>query len=158
MTNENHKRTKSFKTLLCLVLALVLSACNSSEPMSDEQQVRAVLEAMEHAAQDRSLSAVMQHVSPKYKDPQGNDFKAVQRLIQLQFITNQNINIFSKIRELEIIDNAAAVEMSLAMASGKLDLSDESNRLRADSFRFSLLYIKEDGDWQLQSASWQRGW
>ncbi len=158
MTNENHKRTKSFKTLLCLVLALVLSACNSSEPMSDEQQVRAVLEAMEHAAQDRSLSAVMQHVSPKYKDPQGNDFKTVQRLIQLQFITNQNINIFSKVREIEIIDNAAAVEMSLAMASGKLDLSDESNRLRADSFRLSLLYIKEDGDWQLQSASWQRGW
>ncbi len=120
--------------------------------------MRAVLEAMELGAQERSLSSVMQHVSPTYRDSKANDFKAVQRLIQFQFIRNQNINIFSKVRELEIIDNAATVEMSLAMTSGKLDLSDESNRLRADTFRFSLLFIKENSDWQLQSASWQRGW
>jgi len=158
MTNIKYKNTKGFLLLLSFFATLLLSACSSDEPMSDEQQVRAVLEAMELAAQDRSLSAVMQHVSPNYSDSKANDFKAVQRLVQLQFLRNQNINIFSKVSELEIIDNAATVEMSLAMTSGKLDLSDESNRLRADTFRFSLLFIKEKSDWRLQSASWQRGW
>lgn len=158
MTNYKFKNTKVFQLLFCLSITLILSACSSDEPMSEEQQVRAVIEAMELAAQERSLSGVMQHVSPKYKDAKANDFKAVQRLVQFQFIRNQNINIFSKVSELEIIDNAAAVEMSLAMTSGKLDLSDESNRLRADTFRFSLLFIKENNDWRLQSASWQQGW
>lgn len=158
MTNNKYKNTTAFKPFFCLFIALTLGACSSDEPMSEEQQVRAVLKAMELGAQERSLSAVMLHVSPKYRDSQANNFKAVQQLIQFQFIRNQNINIFSKVRELEVIDNAATVEMSLAMTSGKLDLSDETNRLRADTFRFSLLFIKENNDWLLQSASWQQGW
>lgn len=157
ITNKDNN-AKGLKLLLCLFIALTFSACSSDEPLTDEAQVRAVLEAMELAAQERSLSNVMQHVSTKYSDSQANDFKAVQRLIQLQFLRNQNINIFSKVSELEVIDDAATVEMSLAMTSGKLDLSNESNRLRADTFRFSLLFIKEKGEWHLKSASWQRGW
>lgn len=158
MTKNKYQSATSFLLLLGLFATLLLSACSNDEPMSDEQQVRAVIKSMELAAQERSLSAVMQHVSPNYSDSKANDFKAVQRLVQLQFLRNQNINIFSKVSELEIIDNAAAIEMSLAMTSGKFDLSDESNRLRADTFRFSLLFIKEKNDWHLQSASWQRGW
>lgn len=172
MTNNGHKIANRFfkvandfsrsinglQLLLGLLIALSLGACSSDETMSDEQQVQTVLEAMELGAQERSLSSVMEHVSPKYRDSQANDFKAVQRLIQFQFIRNQNINIFSKVRELEVVDNAATVEMSLAMTSGKLDLSDATNRLRADTFRFSLLFIKDKGDWQLKSASWQQGW
>jgi len=154
MITNRDNNAKGLKLLLCLFIALTFSACSSDEPLSDEAQVRAVL----LAAQERSLSNVMQHVSTKYSDSQANDFKAVQRLIQLQFLRNQNINIFSKVSELEVIDDAATVEMSLAMTSGKLDLSNESNRLRADTFRFSLLFMKENGEWRLKSASWQRGW
>jgi len=107
MLTKRTKHRQSALLIFSVFIGLVLTACTGDEPLSDEENVRTVLNAMELGAQERSLSAVMEHVSPRYKDAQANDFKAVQRLIQLQFIRNQNINIFSKIRELEIIDNAA---------------------------------------------------
>jgi len=126
--------SNKLKTLLIrIVLAIALTtlaACSSDAPLTDEAQLRAVLEKMELGAENRSVSGVIEHVSNTYNDPNGNDIKTLKKLIHLQFIRNQNINIFSKINEIEILESAATVEMSLAMTSGKLDLSNPKPRRR----------------------------
>jgi hypothetical protein len=144
----------------CVVFAVVslLSACGDQATLSDEDKVRATLNDIEFAAEQRSLSSMAEHISSSYRDYEGNDYKKIKGLIQLQLIKNQSINIFSKIQELEIVGDAATVEMSLAMASRGVDLSSEANRLRADTHRFSILLIREKQDWKIQSVSWQRGW
>ena len=154
----SHKLTSALTKITLAAALITLAACNSGAPLSDEAQLRAVLEKMELGAETRSLSDIMDHVSNNYKDPKGNDIEALKKLIRFQFIRNQNINIFSKVNEIEVLEKAATVEMSLAMTSGKLDLSKPTNRLRADTFKFSLLFSREKNLWLLKSGTWQQGW
>jgi len=141
-----------------ITIALMVGACSKQSTLSDEDKVRATLTAIEVAAEQRSLSSMVEHVSASYRDYEGNDYKKIKSLMQLELIKNQSINIFSKIRELQIVGDTATVEMSVAMSSRGVDLSSESNRLRADTHRFSILLIREKQDWKIQSVSWQRGW
>ena len=145
-------------TFVTLIMSLLLSGCNDGPTLSEEDRVRLTLSAIENAAEARSLSGIMEHVSGSYRDYEGHDHKKIKQLVQLQLIKNQSINILSKISELKVIADSATVELSLAMASREVDLSSEVNRLRADTHRFSLLLKLEKGQWKIRSASWQRGW
>jgi hypothetical protein len=143
---------------MVIIIALTTVGCTDQQTLSDEDKIRATLNAMEIAAEERSLSSMIEHVSSSYRDFKGNDYKEIKGLLQLQLIRNQSINIFSNIRELDVIGDSATVEMSVAMASRGVDLSSEANRLRADTHQFSILLVREKTNWKIQSVSWQRGW
>jgi len=138
-------------------LIILVSAC-SDDPSSPEQQVRDTLQAIEIAAEERSMSDLMGHIAEDYSDHQGNDKDSIRRILQLLFLRNQSINVFSLIRSLEFDNGIAAVEISTAMASRDIDLNQEANRLKADSLRFSVVLQEDNGEWLVSSVSWQRGW
>lgn len=147
------------RLFLILLSCFILSAC-SSDPTSPEQQVRKSLSAMESAAQERSMSDFMRYISDDYSDYQGNNKDALKRLVQILFLQNQKIYIFTVVKSIEINNSVAEVEISAAMTSRELDLSQETNRLKADTQRFTLtLSPNENNDiWLVKSASWQDGW
>lgn len=152
------KSTQSYLLTALFLLSSLLSACSSEPDLSPELQVRDTLQAIEEGVEARSLSAIMQHVSDDYQDHRGQSKKDIARLMQLQIIRNQNINIFTRIKSIEINGGTASVELSSAMAARALDLSIESNRLKADTAKFSLVLAQEGNHWRIQSGSWQRGW
>ncbi|GHA16819.1 hypothetical protein GCM10008090_28070 [Arenicella chitinivorans] len=147
-----------FKTCLSLFALAVLVACSSEPADAPETQVRKTLTLIEEAAEQRSLSGIMAHISDDYADHQGYDSKQIARLAQLQIMRNQKINIFTLIRSIDIENNVASVELSAAMASRDTDLSLESNRLKADAVKFSVLLKREDRDWKVHSVAWKQGW
>jgi len=144
--------------IINLLAVTCLAACGSSENISPEQEVKITLKQIEAGVEARSLSQVMEKVSENYQDHYDNNKRAVARLMQFQIMRNQNINVFTLIKSINIVGNTASVELSAAMASKEVDLSIESNRLRADAYRFSVSLAKEEGLWLIQSASWERGW
>jgi len=152
------KTTQNILFAAIFLLIVLVSGCSSDPDLSPEQQVRDTLAAIETGVEARSLSAIMEHVSENYQDHRGQTKKDVTRLMQLQIIRNQNINIFTRIKSIEINNGVASVELSSAMASRAVDLSIESNRLKADTAKFSLVLTKEGNHWRVQSSNWQRGW
>ena len=82
----------------------------------------------------------------------------LKRIVQMHFVRNQQINLFTRIKSIDISDGLASVELSAAMAARGVDLSQDANRLRADTHRFAVLLSEQDGDWMVSSVSWQRGW
>ena len=146
------------RLLIIILSCLILAAC-SGDPTSPEQQVRNSLAAMETAAQERSMSGVMKYISDDYFDLQGNNKKALKRFLQVLFLRNQKINIFTVVRSLEVKNGTAKVEISAAMTSREVDLSEEKNRLKADTQRFSIILRPNNNDvWLVQEAKWKRGW
>ncbi|NND81042.1 MAG: hypothetical protein HKN50_01305 [Gammaproteobacteria bacterium] len=145
---------------LCLsVLLVAIAACNLERPPpTPEERVRATIAAIEAAAEERSLSGVMDHIVDDYRDHNGNLKEDLRRLVQLQYIRNQAITIFTSIQSLEINGDTAAVELSAAMAGRDVDLNDEANRLRADIKQFSVVLRDVDGTWMVESASWDQSW
>ena len=147
------------RLFITLLSCLLLAAC-SSEPSSPEQQVRQTLSAMETAAQERSMSNFMRYIADNDSDQEGNNKDALRRSLQILFLRNQNINIFTLVRSIDVKNGLAKVEISTAMASREVDLSQESNRLKADTQRFTLTLsqIHDNELWLVQSATWQQGW
>jgi len=148
---------KQLAKVLSFLLLAFLGAC-SSDQNSPEEQIRSVLALMEQASQERSTSGVLEHISERYSDHLGHTKKEIRQLVTLQVLKNKNISLFSLIRSIEIQDDSATVELSLATAGRNVDLSSESERLTADAFRISLLMNLEDSHWRVSSASWKRGW
>ena len=155
----NNEQIRMIRKIIIVTLSLmVLGAC-SDDPLSPEQQVRDTLSGMQEAAQARSMSDFMQHVADDYSDHKGNNKETIERLMQLLFVRNQSINIFTLIQSIEVQNEIAAVEISTAMASRGIDLSQETNRLKADTYHFSVVLREAgEGEWLVQSVSWKNGW
>lgn len=147
------------RLLIIICSCLILVAC-TDDPTSPEQLVRNSLLAMETAAQERSTSVFMSYISDDYSDLQGNNKDELKRLLQILFLRNQKIKVFTLVKSLEINNGFAEVEISAAMTSRDIDLSQENNRLKADTQRFSITLRpnKNNDIWLVQSANWQRGW
>ena len=146
--------------LLIIILSCFALVSCSSDPQSPEQHVRNSLSAMETAAQERSTSDFMEYISDDYYDGHGNNKESVKHLLRVLFLRNQKINIFYAIRSLEIKNGRAKAEISAAMTSREVDLSEEKNRLKADTLRFSITLRSNNNNdkWLIQHASWKRGW
>ena len=155
-------RQISSKTWRLVVLGLLLTtgACGDSDLATPEQQIRATIDAIVAAAEERSTSSVMEFVNDDYVDHEGYSKDDIRRIVQVHMLRNQNITIFTRIQSLEVNDGVATVELSAAMAARGVDLSQEQNRLRADTHHFSVVLSDPDQDqqWVVDSVSWRRGW
>lgn len=155
--------------LLCYcLLGMTLFSCSEPELGSPEQAIQNTLLAMEEAAEERTLSGFMQHISDDYQDRQGNRKKDIRRIIQIHYIRNQKIHILSKVQSLEINGSLAKVELSTAMAGREADLSGEFlsgettglSGLRANTHHFTIQLVSDDQQqtWLVKNVSWKRGW
>lgn len=152
---------KSF-LIFSLICSTLITSCGSSGSISPKEQVRKVLTAIETATEERSLSRAMEYISDDYIDHKGYTKRDIKRLMQIHFLRNQNISVFTRVNSIEINEqtnpNTASVEVSAAMAARGVDLSLDSNRLKANTHRFSLVLTRQDETWLISSGSWQRGW
>ena len=149
------------KLLFLYALALLfITACGNADPQSPEQRVLYSLEQMELAAEQRSVSDFMQHVSDDYQDHQGLAKADIKRIVQLQYLRNQRIHILSKVIDLTVNGDLASVEIATAMASKASDLDGDFSLIKADTHHFSAVFRSPDQQqsWLLESVSWQRGW
>jgi hypothetical protein len=84
----------SWVALVWIPLGL-LTAC--SDGTSPEQQVRAVIQSMEAAAEKRDVGGLMEHISANYRDGQGQDRAEASRYARGYFITNQSVHLLTRI-------------------------------------------------------------
>ena len=145
--------------LVAVWCACLLAACSGDPEKTPEQAVKDTLRALEVAAEGRTLSGFMEHISEEYEDHQGYTWDDIQRLVQFEYIRNQNIHIFTDIQQLEVDGDIATVELNAAMASRASDLENKAGRLRADTHRFSIILRRDAPEvWKVESVSWQLGW
>ena len=83
---------------LC-VASLLLVSCGSRS--SDEEQVRALLEAAETAAEARDASDVLAVVASDYSDSQGFDRAQLQGFLRGYFLANPRVEILLTVQDLE---------------------------------------------------------
>lgn len=151
------KRFKLVKKLI-IICALLLSACNNDNNVTPTQQIKQILTSIEEGIEQRSLSQVLDNFSDEYNDHEGRNKKKIKQLTQFQILKNQNIHIFTRIKSIDIEKNYASVELSIAMTAREVDLSIEKNRLKADTYKSSIVLKNESGKWKVISSSWKKGW
>ena len=134
-----------------LISLALLTAC--ADPGSPEQQVRAVIESMETAAEARDVGDLMEHISASYRDAQGQDRAEASRYARGYFIANQSVHLLTRIESLEFPSaDEARVKLQVGMAGRGGETG--SGGLSADLHDFDLVLVQEGGEWKVSYADW----
>ncbi len=135
---------------LCIVSACaMLTACGAAT--SPEESVRAWLAEIELAVEEEDRGEVLDLISDKYKDARGNSRKEIGDRLLVYFLRQNNITLVSKIDEIVINDETAAL---VAMTVGMAGANGRALGFSADAYRFQLELEQTAGEWRLIGAKW----
>lgn len=140
--------------LAALLPLALLTACGPDD--SPEQQVRSVIQQMEHAAEERDTSAMIALLSPEYRDAHGNGPEEVRRIVRGYFLVNQSIRLLSRVQELTFPHpDEARVTVVVAMVGREAEAAGVWP-LTADLETFDLVLRRESTDWRITWARRER--
>ena len=129
------------KFVLGLIAAATLAACGAAS--SDEEQVRAVVSALETAAEARDASDVLEHVAENYGDSAGFDKTQLQDFLRGYFLAHPRVELLVNVESLEFpVDGLAQAVISLAT----VELTDP------DLQRLKVEFRRSGSGWQVVRA------
>jgi len=134
-----------------LPVLFFLQACGDVQPGDPEAEIRAWVEMMQAAAEDKDRSTIIEHLSNSYTDARGNTRADIDARLRVYFLRQNSISLLTKIDEISIVaDTAAEVSLTVGMAG----TNNSAFGISADAYRFEL-ELEHDGDnWLLLSARW----
>jgi hypothetical protein len=126
---------------LIFVAAILLAACGAKS--SDEEQVRALISAVETAAEARDASDVLEHVADTYTDSAGLDKAQLQNFLRGYFLAHPKVSLLVNVESLEFpVDGLAQAVISLAT----VELTDP------DMQRLKVEFRRSGSAWQVVRA------
>lgn len=150
------QRLRLFRPPYSWVALVLLAGCSNDG--SPEQQVRAVIESMELAAESRDVGDLMEHICVSFRGAQGQDRTEASRYLRGYFIANQSVHLLTRIESLEFPSpDEARVKVQVGMAGrGGTSQSDGgAGSLTADLHDFDVALVREDGEWKVSYADWR---
>ncbi len=141
-------------SLVLPVMLLLLPACHKE---SEEDKVRKVITRVQQSAEDKKIMAVLSHVSKTYRDPQGNDYDGIKGLLAFYFFRHQKVSVFIPGTEVAVTGPTARAVFQAILTgreSGEPTMTGLPDALGA--YNFEVLFKKEDGQWKVTSATWER--
>jgi hypothetical protein len=92
---------------------ILLAACGTKT--SDEEQVRALIDAIEAAAEARDTSDVLDHVADDYTDSGGFDKNQLRNFLRGYFLAHPKLELLVNIESLEFpVDGLAQAVVTVA--------------------------------------------
>ena len=126
---------------LILLATILLAACGAKT--SDEQQVRALIDEVETAAEARDTSDVLEHVSDDFADSGGLDKTQLQDFLRGYFLAHPKLELVVNIESLQFpVDGLAQAVVSIAT----VELTDP------DMQRLKVEFRRSGKEWQVVRA------
>jgi outer membrane biogenesis lipoprotein LolB len=140
------------RLVLAFTTLVLLAGC--ADDASPEQQVRSVIDAMELAAEERDVGALMEHISANFRDANGQDRSEASRYVRGFFLANQSVHLLTRIESLEFpAPDEARIKLQVGMAGRGGGTGDAG--LSADLYNFDVALLRENGEWKVSYADWR---
>ena len=136
-------------------LVLVAGCGDRSAP---EEEIRALVDLAETAAEDRDASALRELVADDYRDPDGRDAGDMRSFLHGYLVMHPSLNLITRIDSIELEGTEQArVAVTVGML-GRTAGDDAGWDLAGDIYRLDLLLAREDGgDWRVLRAGRRDG-
>src|SRR4051812_2282744 len=125
------------------LIAVTMLATACGKQSSDEEQVRALIDDVEAAAEARDTSDVLEHVADNFTDSAGLDKAQLQNLLRGYFLAHPKLELLVNVESLEFpVDGLAQAVISLAT----VELTDP------DLQRLKVEFRRSGSSWQVVRA------
>ena len=126
---------------LIFTAAILLAACGAKS--SDEDQVRAVIDSVEEAAEARDASDVLDHVADNYADSASMDKPALRNFLRGYFLAHPKLELVVNVESVEFpVDGLAQAVVSVTT----VEFTDPGiHRLKVE-------FRRSGDDWQVVRA------
>jgi hypothetical protein len=144
--------------LVPVALPLLLLWGCGGEPMSPEEQLRAVLAEAEAEVESRDLAAVMERIDPDYQDQRQRDRRQLRALLAGYFFRHPSIFVISQVDRLEIVPpDRAKVVVLAGLAGSAQEAAGPLSGWRGNLLRLDLEFKLHEGQaWRLFRADWRQ--
>ena len=140
----------AIRATLILWVGLAMSACGSP-PGSPEAEIRAWVAAGQRLAEEKDRNALMDMISPAYRDGRGNERDDVENMFRLYFMRQNNIELLTSIEDIRVFgDTAAELDLTVGMAG----TNDGVLGFSANAYNFELELVRDGDDWLLIAGRW----
>jgi hypothetical protein len=149
---------RPYNRLLAGLLLGILFVAGCGEQSPPEVRVRAVIDAIEQAAETRSLDGVAEHVADDYSDTWHDSRRAALRSLLVYFQGHQNIHLLTRISDIRLSDDqsSALVTVYVGMAGRPVESAEALLTVNAELYRFDV-ELQRDGDsYRVMTARWRR--
>ena len=142
--------------VLSAVFALALAAA-CGEASAPEEEIRALVDTAELAAEERDGSALRDLVADDYRDRDGRDAGDIRGFLQGWLIAHPSVNLLTRIESIELEGkDQARVAVTVGML-GRSAGDDADWNLAGDIYRLDLFLARADGEWRLIRAGTRGG-
>jgi hypothetical protein len=132
---------------------LLLSACGPQN--APEEEIRALVDLAEAAAEERDSSALRALVADDYADPQGRSAADVRNYLHGYLIAHPSIRLITRIDSIQLEGNELArVAVTVGMLGREAD-TDSNWDFAGEVHRLDLRLAREDDEWRVIRASRQ---
>jgi hypothetical protein len=133
---------------------LALAGCGPSGTPEDE--IRALVDAAELAAEERDATDLRALVADDYRDPGGRSAGDIRSVLHGYLVAHQSIRLITRIDSIEL-EGTELARLRVTVGMLGRDADSESNwDLAGDVYRFDLRLAREDDEWRVIRAGWQK--
>lgn len=129
----------------------VTSGCASGT--GPEEAVRQWVREAEDAIEARERGVLEDMIAAGYADARGNEKADIVQMLRVWFLRSSNVVLVSKIDEVTVFDDSAAIVLLTAATAGT---GQGMFGLDADALRFELELEATGDEWLLIGARWGR--
>lgn len=153
MSQQASRHSPRIARVVALAAVLLASACGPRE--TPEARVRAVIDAGEAAAEARDLSALMELVSPAYRDERGSDADDLEQTLRGYLVTHPSVHLLTRVESVAFpYRDFARVRLTLGTL-GRESAGATAFDVAADVNEIVLELALEDDEWRVVRAAWQ---
>jgi hypothetical protein len=129
-----------------LFAVALLAAC--ADRSAPEEQVRAVLDAVEQAAEARDVADVMQHVADDYGDDNAFDKAKLRDFVRGYFVINPSLELVVRIDSIDFPSpDLARVQIGVASVARRGTAEGALDAVNLDYQALRVELVRESGDW-----------
>ena len=134
------------RKLTLLALLFVLFACKAGDP------VRATIDEIAEAAEDRDVDDVMKHVAATYPGR-----AEIQQSLRQYFFGYKAINVSISNYKADVSSTTGAVAFEVTFTGVPKTIGGLDQMLpRAARYRFDVQLVKEGNEWKVESADYSQ--
>ena len=152
--NITLKLTGIIVLVMSSISLFLISGCHKE---TEQDKVRKVIATIQKAAEEKDIRKVVNSLSKTYNDPQGFTYDTIKGFLLGYFFKHQNIHVY--ITNLDVVaDEGAGSAVFQAILSGGNKTGSAADILpeALGMYAFDVSFKKEDGEWKVSSAKWNR--